>query len=199
MDWEGRMDDGVSVFDRDVKLPSYCPDFSMVPQLYLGWYKDMFLHGNREIPPDVDKLMVGQAVSRIVVSKGSFIVNLVNTYDDTIKGVYYFYGKRYVVTNSFVYEGKDKVFTFKSSIEKYRVELADAFDADPVIGYLDKDLAKFVTFEREDVGEIPAEDMMVYNGAIYTVHNGKLVENTFEKFGKLHHKTKKLSDIYETH
>jgi len=195
-DWTKRIEDQISVFDKEVKLPSFASDFSMIPNNQLDWYKHIFQKGKRDLPPTIGKLTVGQIQSTIIVSHGKFIINKIKTYDDIIRGVYYYGGKRYVVTNSNIICNDNIKLQFKSLISGHKVELAPCIKDEPIICYQSKDKIKYMTLNRDEIGEIKSDDFMLCNGAIYVVHNGQLIENVFEKFGNIISRTKSLSNIY---
>lgn len=46
-----RMADNVSVFNKEVQMPSSVEDFSIIPKGLLGWYEDLFVKGIRTAPP----------------------------------------------------------------------------------------------------------------------------------------------------
>jgi hypothetical protein len=195
-EWLKRAENHISVFNKDVKLPSFANDFSMIPGNLLSWYKYIFEKGKRDLPPVIGILQVGQIQSTIIVSHGDFIIKELHTYDDTIRNVYYYGGKRYVITNKSITCNDNVIIQFQTLIKGHNVEIADCLGDDPIIGYLNKDTVKFMTFNRDEIGTILANELMTYNGAIYTVHNGELYENTFEKFGKIIHRPKALCNIY---
>jgi len=49
---ENRMNAGISVFDRGVRLPKAIGDIESIPANYLQWFREVFEGGMRTIPPD---------------------------------------------------------------------------------------------------------------------------------------------------
>lgn len=190
-DWLKRMDDGVSVFEKGVRLPPACQDFSVIPPKHLAWYKEVFKHNQRSIPPLPDGVALASGIVRTVVSKGDFVVNQIFDVNEPIKNVFVFNGKRYALTRKGVYdEGKNLIVQKKNILG-----MCDVFGEDPLYVLQNNRNAEFYDLKNDLVGSIEAEDMMGYNGAIYTINNGQLVQNTFERLGKTIHRTKNVCDI----
>lgn len=195
-EWGKRMDLGVSVFDPDVKLPGVCQDFSVIPKKHLDWYKAVFLNNERSIPPLADAVMVATAIVKAIGSKGDFIVRQIFETKKPIKNVFFFNGSRYVMTSEGIYDNqKNKVFTFKEYTKSDLKGMCDVFGEDPLVVCLKNNKAEFYDLKETLISSIRAEDMMGYNGAIYTINNGQLIENTFERFGKIIHRTKIVCEI----
>src|SRR6185503_5179382 len=64
-----RMRNNVSVLHRDVTVPASCLPFTVIPPVYLDWYRAVFEEGQRLAPPDnvraVLQLAPQAAVSQI--------------------------------------------------------------------------------------------------------------------------------------
>ena len=52
-DFMGRIKDGVSVFNTEVRLPPTVRDFNLIPKGYKDWFFKIFEHGNRIPPPQL--------------------------------------------------------------------------------------------------------------------------------------------------
>lgn len=193
-EWGKRMEQGISVFDKNVKLPACCQDFTVIPKKHLDWYKEVFIKNDRSIPPLPDAVQVAGAIIRTIVSKGNFTVKQLHEYIKPIKGVYYFNGSRYAITHDGVFKGNDKVMELKGA-ERVHFEMCDIVGENPAVAYLTKDGVHFSDLDKNPVGQIAAEKMMASNGCIYTVNNENLVENTFERLGKIIHRTRVVSGL----
>jgi len=192
-----RMADGISVFDKNVKLPDTCQDFSVIPKKHLEWYKTLFIKNERSIPPYPDGVTMTATIIKAITSRGDFKVRLIGDYDQPIKAVYQFGSDLYVLTHDGVYLEDKKVVTF-NSIKTLKVEMCGVFNEKPLLAYLSKGTTKGVKFfdlDKNEVSSIPAEDMMQYAGRVYTVLNGQLIENTFERLGKVIHRSEAVCDI----
>lgn len=199
-EWGKRMDQGVSCFHPDATLPSTCQDMSVIPKRHLDWYEAVFQKGERSIPPFADGIAIAAAVVRTIGSKGDFIVRQIFDAPEPITNVFVSNGKRFMMTSKGVYDNKKKALvTFGRGQKRAQKGMCDVFGEDPLFVYL-KDLeAKFYELNGTEVSSIRAEDMMGNNGAVYTINNGQLIENTFERFGKLQHRTKVICDISKSY
>ncbi len=195
-DWQKRMQDGVSVFDKDSKLPACCQDFSVIPKNHLAWYKEIFGNNDRSIPPFADAVAISMAIIRTITSKGDFVVKLMADLNDPIKDVFFFSGKRYIITNGGIYDKDNKaVMDFKKSADKTPFQMCDVYGEDPLVAYHKGPNVEFFDLQKQPISSSPAEAILEYNGFIYTVLNGKLVEHRFEKFGKLVHTKKVVGSV----
>jgi serine/threonine protein kinase len=196
-EWMKRMDQNVSVFDSRAKpLPDTCQDLSVIPKKHLDWYKEVFVNGERSIPPLPDGIMVIAAVDKRIQSKGSFIVKEIVRMRESIRNIFFFNGHRYIRTSKAIYDHKNKeVITFAKSMKSAQIGMCDVFGEYPLVVYLKNLKAEFYDLNNRSIAIIQAEDMMGYNGLIYTINNGRLVENFFEKFKKIIHLTKVVCKI----
>jgi hypothetical protein len=191
-EWGKRMDEGVSVFDPKVSVPDSCQDFSVIPKKHLEWYKRVFVKNERTIPPRADELTITAAVVKLVGSKGDFIVKLIKEMDTSIRNVFFLNNKRYIITDK-LYESQ-KVVDLKKSVP---VTLCDVFKEDPLLVYFLNGKVDFydINNQKNPISSIEAEALMGYNDIIYTINNGRLIENTFERLGKIIHRTKVVCEI----
>lgn len=98
---EERMIHNVTVFDKDVGIPAVCYPFSVIPQVYLDWYKAVLESGKR-LPPPTDLhatvAVIMQTVNKIVGSN-NFDMQEIGTYDGEIVGVLFVGGDQIVQTS----------------------------------------------------------------------------------------------------
>jgi len=195
-EWGKRMDQGISCFHPDASLPSTCQDLSVIPKKHRDWYEAVFQKGERSIPPMADGIAIAAAIVRTIGSKGDFIVRQIFEAPEPIMNVYMSNGKRFIMTSKGVYDQKKKALvTYGSGQKRTPKGMCDVFGEEPLFVSLKNLEAKFYEFNGTEVSSIRAEDMMGNNGAVYTINNGQLIENTFERFGKLQHRTKIVCDI----
>lgn len=102
-----RMRANVSVLHKGVSVPPACLPFSVIPPVYLDWYRAVFEQGRRLPPPDAVQaavMVAGPTPARVVESR-SFQIKKIAEFDSEIiwhdgvitvteKSVY-FEGKRY--------------------------------------------------------------------------------------------------------
>jgi hypothetical protein len=86
--FEKRMIDNVSIFNKDVKLNSNVRDFNYIPQEYMDWFIDIFERGNRTPPPQADggMLHIVPVKIKIATMTDVFKMKLIREYKGEIKG-----------------------------------------------------------------------------------------------------------------
>jgi len=196
-EWGERMDKGISVFDKDVKLPRVCNDFSIIPAPHLEWFKDIFVKGNRAEPPVLDHITIVQIPEsfKTALTSGAFDIDRKAQYEENIISVFNFMGINYVVGINNIYKENAKL---PNDISGSRVELASSSDMTPIIAKFKDGEVVFENINTNVIGRISADNMMARNGCVYTVFNGKLTENSFEKLGnKTIHKARISSNVLD--
>lgn len=69
---DNRMQENVSVFNKEVRVPKSCLSFSIIPDPYKSWYIDVFDNGLRESPPSKDVKAAAAADIKIIVGSDNF-------------------------------------------------------------------------------------------------------------------------------
>jgi hypothetical protein len=197
-DKKKQMDDGISVFHPGVRTPPSVNDFKVIPKRHLDWYKDLFLNNNRSVPPLADGTAPVLVPTQIVMIKGTdkLTVAEIIAYSDDITAVHNFMGVYYVVTKKHIYAGKKEI----GKVTGKRNLVCNANDGSPIIATQDGNRVVFNELTSDvPVGTVGGKDMFARNGAIYTIANGKMVENSFNAFGdKIIHKCKELENVSVT-
>ena len=195
-DKQKQMDDGVSVFHPGVRTPPSVNDFKVIPKRHLEWYKQIFLNNDRSAPPLADSSVPLLVPTQVVTIQGTdkITVSEVIAYSDQIISVHQFMGVYYVVTKKNVYAGKKEIGSVAGG---KKTLVCNANDGTPIIAH---QVANKVTFNELTVsaptGTINSQDMFSRNGAIYTITNAKMVENSFTAFGdKIVHRITELENV----
>lgn len=196
-DKQKQMDDGISVFHPGVRVPPSTNDFKVIPRRHLDWYKQVFLKNDRSVPPMPDSSTPLVVPSQIIMIQGTdkISVSEVIAYSDPITFVHQFMGVYYVVTKKNIYAGKKEIGTIAPNAKKTVV--CSSSDGTPIIGTLSGTKVMFGELtSNAPVGSIAGTDMFVRNGAIYTITNAKMVENSFSAFGdKIIHRITELENV----
>ena len=103
-----RMEDKVSVFNKNVKVNSAVRDFNLIPDNYLAWFKDIFEEGLRTPPPH--KIGTTQYMPRKgdIGSTDTISINELTLAAEEILNVYLFNGDiAYKTKKCFSYAGNE--------------------------------------------------------------------------------------------
>lgn len=100
-DFVSRMKAGVSIWNKDVRLPAVVRDFNMIPENYRDWMLRVFEKGDRLPPPDFPGALghVVVAVS-VPIETGNFRIGVIETYPDQILGYIAHNGLHAVLTTA---------------------------------------------------------------------------------------------------
>lgn len=191
-----QMDDGISVFHKGVRVPPTVEDFSIIPQRHLDWFKLVFERGERSIPPIADSTVPLLVPAQIITITGTdkLGVDQVAACGSTIISVQQFIGVNYVVTKDALYSGNNKI---RANDSTKKVFFCPAAGGSMIAATKIGNTVEFAElYSGDKIETIRSPDLFERNGAIYTVTNGTLVENTFTTIGtKLVHKTKIVENI----
>lgn len=196
-DKQKQMDDGISVFHPGVRTPPNVNDFKVIPPRHLDWFKRVFFNGERGIPPAADSNVPLLVPTQIVTLKGTDKLDVIeiSAYPDAVTSVYQFMGIYYVVTKSGIYANKKNIGNYKAK----KALLACANDGAPILATQDGLTVSFSEIGRPAFGTIQSKDMFSRNGLIYTVTNGKMIENSFKSFGtKMIHTINAIENVSVT-
>lgn len=189
-----QMDDGISVFHKDVKLPPTANDFSVIPARHRAWFEDVFGKNGRSVPPLADGVAPIVVPPPIVTVKGNNTIEVTQTaaYSENILTVIQTMGLNYVVTKKKIYRDNQELF---NGCEKFRkVLLCPSSDGTVIVASLVNNVVTFTDLVRQQVvGTINSKGMIFRNNCIYTVSGNKLVENKFTAMGnKIIHRIAEL-------
>lgn len=195
--WSDRMDDNISVFNKEVTLPPSCQDWSVIPKPHLDWFKRVFEDQERSIPPMPDQSQVVAMIHpTLIPSTDSFEVKLLKQYDDTITSVAIYNGTPQVVTKKALYSGSRPVYRFMTKPQ--RIGIAELRTKDPILVTQEGKEIVFTSTEGTEVSRVYAHDAMEYQGRIYTYYGGAINEHSFMLFGtKIVPKVKRVCNIFE--
>lgn len=197
-DWSKRMDKNISIFHPEVVLADIWKDFSGIPKPHMEWFKDVFHKGLRTPPPLPDGALVsGPVQPTLITGNEKFVVQKLVELPDPILGYYFLNGYMYSITAKGIYSGVRKIKDMSSFPKS--ISLAYAPGNDPVIVIKTADKILFEHVSGKKIGEIAAKQAMHYNGSIYTIYNGRMIENNFVSGGNgILHTMKPISNIFES-
>jgi hypothetical protein len=194
-DKQKQMDDGISVFHPGVRIPPTVENFQVIPPRHLDWFKLIFERNERSIPPLPDSLVPLLVPAQIITITGTDKIDVVQVAacGDTIISVQQFMGVNYVVTHSSLYAGNNKLGVHDPS---KKVLFCPASGGNIVISRKGGNAVEFSLVDGTSITSIRTSDIFERNGAIYTVTNGGLLENTFVQMGsKTIHRMKTVENV----
>lgn len=198
-DKQKQMDDGVSVFHSGVRVPPTVNDFNLIPQRHLDYYKLVFLKGERGVPPLPDGVVPLLVPTAIVTIKSTDRINVVQAgaWPETIIQVLPVMGVNYILTSKRVFSEQKEVNTYPRC---KKAALFATGDGSPMLATLKDNKVTFRdAIKGTEYGSIASTDMFARNRAIYTITNGKMVENTCVSLGsKILHQCKGMETVSNT-
>ncbi|HKQ73512.1 MAG TPA: hypothetical protein VJ810_07295 [Blastocatellia bacterium] len=160
---DARMLANISVLHPNVSAPSSCLPFSVIPPVYLDWYRAVFEEGKRLPPPDSAHALgiVTTARANESVESGSFVINMIREFDSEI----IWHDGVITVTQSSVYfDGKNypkPPFDVKLVVSPRQRHLIAAFHDGTRLRFRD------LTVDKDIASEVEGEDAMLSGGKLY--------------------------------
>jgi hypothetical protein len=182
-DKQKQMDDGISVFHTGVRVPPSVNDFKVIPPRHLDWYKQVFLKGERGIPPVADSSVPVLVPTQVITIQGTDKISVTDiaSYGDDILAITTIMGAYYVATKKHIYLNQKEIADHNAK----KILLCSANDGTLIVAQ--KHLSGEIDFrditKADLLGISSSKDMFTRNNAIYTMSHGKLVENTFVTIG----------------
>ena len=189
-DFIGRIKDGVSVFNTEVKLPPTVRDFNLIPKNYKDWFFKIFEHGNRVPPPDLPGQLGRVSVTvHLVQSTDNFEIQELGEYAETI--LFHNSQHRLTKTTDHIYIGKTD----------YKVKSAEVvftpLEQIPILVKIidDKVHLKAINQDGPNI-DLTATDHMITNNILYLRNRERLMEMDFRVMGgKVHAVIKRTWNI----
>ena len=181
-EWSRRMDDGVSVFDKKAVLPPACRDFSLIPTVYLDWYRDLFVAGERKPPPITHGLQVAPAmpVRQPVRQPDHLKVTVLFEYDEAVMRCCSIFGQLYVVTETGIYRNGKKLCSQPDGRE---LSMTTTTRGTPLRVVPVVDGLAVICFRDRQIARIPCNASFIRNDILYTADEGQILEHTFTEIG----------------
>ena len=195
-DWNGkRMDDRISIFDKDVEIPTGIRDFSTIPKSYFEWYKSVFKHNQRSVPPLPDGQIITQVQIKIK-DIGNFFTKLIATYDTNIRHLYSYGDTRFAVTQNTVYRNSVPIYKFSNAD---KVGFISVDNSDPCLVLLQNNDLSIIDMNKNIcIHKLYADDMMSFDGKTYTRTNDSLIKHSCDKFEKIVHSVEEICNVFSS-
>jgi len=181
-EWEKRMEKGVSVFDKAVRLPPVCNPFSVIPKRHLDWFEAVFARNERSVPPLADSiapLAVPKAIVTIRAHEKLSVTEL-RSIGAEIIDVFVLRGITHCVTKSFVKVGSAKM---QIDVTGARKVVVGASSARAIVGLWNGNSITFKTLDGTMVGTGSGSAIFARNEVIYAQVGGRLMQYSFIEMG----------------
>lgn len=193
--WQERMEKGASVFDNDVRLPASFLGWDVIPKPHYNWFMRIFKNNERAVPPMSDMTAVIGTIQTVSISSvGQFKVKPMNTFKENIRSIFFSNGFRYTITRKSIYKEDKEWYRIPKTVKQ--VGVVDLKYNDPIIIWKEGDEVFGNTGSGDKCMRRSASEAMIYNGSLYTLRNGNLEENYFEKFQKVFFSSKVIASIH---
>jgi hypothetical protein len=180
-DFMGRIKDGVSVFNSEVRLPPTVRDFNLIPKNYKEWFFKTFEHGNRNPPPDLPGQLGRVSVTvHLVQSTDNFEIRELTEFAENIL----YHNAQYRLTKT-----TDRIYIGKTD---YKVQSAEVvftpLEQVPILIKIVDNKVHFKALGFEDPKiDLTATDLMINNNILYLRNKERLLEMDFKVLGgKIH-------------
>lgn len=198
-EWQKRMKNGISVFDKNVKIPNMCNDFNVIPRRHLDWLKLLFIKNERSIPPQIDISIPIVTPEKIILIKNTDNFNISSFIElnkgETIKKIYDIVGIKYYITHNSIYKNSTKII---DDIRYYDKVLATYTNKMEVV--ICKYKSNLITFEhnKQKIDERLVSDVLVKDNKIFVIINNKLFKIQFNNInGKIVKIMKSVANVLE--
>lgn len=181
-EWEKRMEHGVSVFDKAVRLPGVCNPFSVIPKRHLDWFEAVFARNERSVPPMADSSAPIAVPKSIVTirSHAKLSVTELRTIGEDIIDVFVLRGLTHCVTKTSVWSVSTEMALDVTGVRKVVI---GASSARSIAGLWDGTKILFKTLEGATVGNGSGSAMFARNECIYAPVGGRLMQYSFIEMG----------------
>lgn len=183
-DFEQRMKDNVSVFNKDVKYPASVRNFNLIPTNYKDWYYKLFEKGERLEPPLAFGETIQVAPTTTVVrdtKDGVIVEEIFKSITGNILSVFSFKGNEYIVTEKAILKNRRVHIndSYKNTDNLYITE-----NDIPVKVFNDNSYIAFSYHKRVDTTQITRGTMINDFGDLYILTEDKLQQYIIEEFGE---------------
>lgn len=175
-DFESRVNQCVSVFNNQVRIPPSTRDFSLIPSAYKDWYYKLFEKGERELPPTLPGTAQKVPVKVILIqSTDNFEIRFLYEFDDDILYV----NPKYNVTKT-----KSKLYIGKTEYEvpSGTEVLFTPLENIPIFVNIENRRLQVSSpspyYKTKNIG-IECTDLMIVENTLYLKHDSKLIELEF--------------------
>lgn len=181
-DWMDMMDQNISVFSKDVKLPPACQPLSVIPPGHLKWFEKVF-KGDRLPPPQPDQVIqtVIKAQPQIISGNNQFDVSIFASFKKIV-AARYIDGIIYVLTDDGLYANDRWQYNFTPAAKMEYDIVGVQGDKPCIIEYSKVYRTLRLISSHGEVAKYEMEGFFV-NKKLYCLMKGSLTEIMLINFG----------------
>jgi hypothetical protein len=173
-DFQKRVVDCVSVFNKDVRIPPAARSFDLIPTHYKDWYYGLFEDGKRTEPPMTAGVRGPITTRHIIInSTDNFEVKEIRKFDSEI--IYYnvTHGMEVIKTKNSLYVNGKK-YTVDPNVEV----LFTTQNLNPIFVKIEDMEIKYFSPESIKINNshLTCSDKMIYKNSLFIKNEGKLIE-----------------------
>jgi hypothetical protein len=182
-DKPGRIKANVSVLNPKVVVPDNARDFALIPSSYMDWYFKLFEKGER-IPPPALPGSTGKTQVKVILvqSTNNFEISEIKEFTEKILYFGNFFGNTIVKTKKKIFINKTD-YSISDSVEILYVMP----EMIPIFVKIEDNHVKFKSLDSNytisDIN-IKCKQQMITENVLFLKNDEKLIEMTFEVFGK---------------
>jgi len=172
---EDRMKNNISIFNKDVRLPTTCRDFSYIPKDFINWYIKLFEKGERVPPPKVIGLLnINQVKTSIIKTTNNFEIKFNSEYLEDIVRVKFYNGIKIITTKKEIYINH---LSYRISNTEVDVVFSPR-SLDPIFVKIENRNLVLLNSKTKEIIETKIEctDKLIINNSIYVRFEGNLIE-----------------------
>ena len=184
-DLESRMRDGISIFNKEVRVPPPTRDFNLIPQHYKEWYIETFEHNKRTPPPfDAGVIVIIPVKVQIISSNIDFDIKLLDKFESDITHYAVQFGMPIVKTSKTINIGKTE-YPISKGVELIYTPISGI----PIFVKIEDELLKLKAVNSQTIHtpDMKCTGMMITENVLYIRHRDKFMEiNFYEQNNQIH-------------
>lgn len=172
-DFQKRVTDNVSVFNKNVRVPPAARSFDLIPTHYKDWYYGLFENGKRNEPPTTAGVRGPIAIRHIIInSTDNFVIKEIRSFKSEI--IYYdvVYGIEVIKTKNSLYINKK--YTVAPNVEV----LFTPQNLNPIFIKIEYGQIKYFSPDSIKINDskLSCSNKMIYKNSLFIKNEGKLIE-----------------------
>jgi len=181
-DFQKRVVDCVSVFNKNVGVPPAARSFDLIPNHYKDWYYNLFEKGKRNEPPTKPGVRSPITTRHIIInSTDNFVIKEIHEFNSEI--IYYdvVYGVEVIKTKNTLYINNKK-YTVAPNVEV----LFTTQNLNPIFVKIESGQLKYFSPDsiKINYSKLNCSDKMIYKNSLFIKNEGKLIEISLKEMNK---------------